>query len=125
MIDESLSWKYHISLSVPFISKNWNDIEIKPGISYPSVQRIKQIHYNLSSIIFLIILITLIITDKSSVRTNVHNVGKQSISFMATDKKEKKKQVRAYSEETHTLSTVKTANEVIFLHADRSRNMCK
>ena len=44
---------------------------------------------------------------------------------MATDKKEKKKQVRAYSEETHTLSTVKTANEVIFLHADRSRNMCK
>ena len=70
---------------------------------------------------------TLIITDKSSVRTNVHNVGKQSISFMATDKKEnkKQKQVRAYSEETHTLSTVKTANEVIFLHANRSPNMCK
>ena len=44
---------------------------------------------------------------------------------MATDKKEKKKQVRAYSEETHTLSTVKTANEVIFLHTNRSRNMCK
>ena len=63
---------------------------------------------------------TLIITDKSSVRTNVHNVGKQSISFMATDKKEKKIQVRAYSEETHTLSTVKTANEVSFLHVDHA-----
>ena len=71
---------------------------------------------------------TLFITDKPSVRTNAHNVGKQSISFMITDKKKKIKkkiQVRAYSEETHTLSTVKTANEVIFLHADRSRNMCK
>ena len=53
MIDESLSWKYHISLSVPFTSQKWNDIEIKPGISYPSIQRIKQIYYNLSSIIFL------------------------------------------------------------------------
>ena len=62
---------------------------------------------------------TLIITNKPCVRTNVHNVGKQSIAFMVTDKKKKKKiQVRAYSEETHTLSTVKTANEVIFLHAD-------
>ena len=39
------------------------------------------------------------------------------MSFMATDNL-KKKQVRPYSEETYTLSTVKTANEVIFLHAD-------
>ena len=30
---------------------------------------------------------TLIFTDTPNVRTSVHNVGKQSISFMATDKK--------------------------------------
>ena len=38
---------------------------------------------------------------------------------MATDN-EKKKQVSPYSEETYTLSTVKTENEVIFLHADHA-----
>ena len=37
---------------------------------------------------------------------------------MATDNK--KKQVRPYVEETYTLSTVKTTNEVIFLHADHA-----
>ena len=38
---------------------------------------------------------------------------------MATDN-EKKKQVSPYSEETYTLSTVKTANEVSFLHTDHA-----
>ena len=60
---------------------------------------------------------------KPSVRTNV---GKQSISFMATDiwkdlpTSFKKLKCVYISEENYTLSTVKTTNEVIFVHVDHA-----
>ena len=56
MIDESLSWKYHISFVCSFnlYLKTLEWCRNK-GINYLSIQRINQIYYNLSSMIFLMV----------------------------------------------------------------------